>query len=913
MKKAVFPVVLTILALAQACQKEVASVESLSTEYSYTFALDESEELKSSLEGHRIVWESGDKVGVYTVSGESVSANRAGAVTLGNPCTFTVSSSVALKAGDYVYAYAPYNASAGTAPTAVSLTVPAEQNQTVTIFDGASLPLVAIPAQMTSALNPDTDRPLSTLRFANVAALLRFNIYSSSASYVGENIQEVRFAASSAICGTGTLNLKNVQEGSDATFALSGCTGKTVTTRVSGSLGTPSSKASAVSVYMGVVPATCTGTVTVITDKSDYVFTLSTAVAFGRNKMQPFSLDLANAGTIYPDTEVSFATVRGKAGDETTTLSNTMFNGRAYIEGLVLGDAGDPNMEQNLAGGFTVDGLSVYENCVSPSGARPNANNIFTWENDRTNYVESKDGSYGFRIKFSGPDANTLQRGDKVRIWLDGVKMVKETGPERYTIFNISHLEVVDAGQTIPVKNKTLSSLTDADIYTWVKISDLEFQIKRGCYANVREYDAIINPINEGIGYDELDVDGVRTKSFPAKDGAANLLYDGSGKGIYMLMNMNCAWRWNPSTKMRKQVPQGKGTMAGVLVHQLMERWGGNVGAYSIRPLEEGDIQFTGTSDWQDLVEWGFNLNTDAVGSFSWNSSTGTGGYDEKATGRNRLNATEATGMINNTGTVAQLYSGTNVNTPGTYGFSPEASYRAFNVSDYRCSKPTRNVEHKFGMAFTAMTFREYVYSFYEWDASGNWTGGVKGPVAEFSTAGKSASQVAIGFSMAGGYYNKSNANISWTRSSSFPIDWKVQWSTSHDGTTWTAWSDNGVANIATNVNALKLRSIPFATDKASMIVSYADAAAKSPVNTQAEWGFGMVPYRFSLPAGIMGQYKVRVRIVPTSLKMAEWNEGNGAEWTRSQEYKGGEISQSLPFSGPYTAITLEDVKVQYK
>lgn len=912
MKKQLFPVVLAVLLATQACQKEAAQPDSLSTEFTYTFAIDEGE--KSILEGSRVVWENGDKVGVYAVSGSTTSANRPGAVTPGNPCTFTISSSVALKAGDYVYAYAPYSAGAGSSPAAVSLTIPDVQEQALSVFDAASVPLVAIPAPIASALDPGTDRPVSTLRFANVTALARFNIYSSSASYAGEKIREVRFAASAAICGTGTLDMTAVREGVDETFALSGCTGRTVTTQVSGELSVPASKAMAEAVTMALVPGSYTGTVTVITDRSDYVFTLGSAVSFGRSRRQPFSLDLAHAGTIYPDTEVSFATVRGKASAATTTLSNTMFNGRAYIEGLMLGDAGDPNMEQNLAGGLTVDGLSVYETCVSPSGNRPNANNIYTWENDRTNYVESKDGSYGFRIKFSGPSANTVQRGDKVRIWLDGVKMVKETGPERYTIFNISHLEVVDAGQTIPVKNKTLSSLTDADIYTWVKISDLEFQIKRGCYANVREYDAIINPINEGIGYDEPDVDGARTKSFPAKDGAANLLYDGSGKGIYMLMNMNCAWRWNPSTKMRKQVPQGKGTMAGVLVHQLMERWGGNVGAYSIRPLEEGDIQFTGTSDWQDLVEWGFNLNTDAVGSFSWNSSTGTGGYDEKATGRNRLNATEATGMINNTGAVAQLYSGTNVNTPGTYGFSPEASYRAFNVSDYRCSKPTRNVEHKFGMAFTAMTFREYVYSFYEWDASGNWTGGVKGPVAEFSTAGKSASQVAIGFSMAGGYYNKSsNANISWTRSSSFPIDWKVQWSTSNDGTTWTAWSDNGVANIATNVNALKLRSIPFATDKASMIVSYADAAAKSPVNTQAEWGFGMVPYRFSLPAGIMGQYKVRVRIVPTSLKMAEWNEGNAAEWTRSQEYKGGEISNALPFSGPYTAITLEDVKIQYK
>lgn len=47
-------------------------------------------------------------------------------------------------------------------------------------------------------------------------------------------------------------------------------------------------------------------------------------------------------------------------------------------------------------------------------------NSITTDENDCTNYVQSLDGRYGFRLKFAAPADNVCLRGEQVKILLDG-------------------------------------------------------------------------------------------------------------------------------------------------------------------------------------------------------------------------------------------------------------------------------------------------------------------------------------------------------------------------------------------------------------------------------------------------------------------------------------------------------------
>ena len=608
--------------------------------------------------------------------------------------------------------------------------------------------------------------------------------------------------------------------------------------------------------------------------------------------------------------EISFEDIRTTYADGGTYAGDEAHED--YLLGLIIGEGGNPNMDQNINYGTTVDGLAANRD-------KSNANNIYTTENDRTNYVESIDGSFGFRIKYAEAEDNVLKRGDKVKIYLGGVRIIKESDPLRYTIANLDRVVVEETGVALPVKNKTVAALTDADIYTWCTLQDMEFQIKRGGYTNVREYDAIINPVNE-----ELPV--ATNQARRAKDGAANLLYDKDNSGIYMLVNMNCPWRWDSASKKKKAVPQGKGNLSGIIVHQEMERWGGNVGRYSIRPFDEDDIDIAqaSASSWTNLVEWTFTKKTWSVGSYSWNGNTAaTGGYYSTKTTdhyyQEFLNATEAAGMTNNTGDVAQLYL-ENLDFPQgktseSYPVVPAWGYRGLDVSNPTISTISNNVDQPFGMsAGSVIEFLCNYSGFYVWDASGNWTGETKGIVAEFSTAGVSGSEAALSFSIAGGQLNRANANnISWTFSSSFPIDWAVEYAVSENGTDFGSW--HRVVNAATGKDSFELRSVPFCVSEtnATVLDSFHSAAVGKPCYTNCDWGFGLVPYRFVLPAEVLGKARVKLRLVPASTRMAEWNYG-ASDWNKGQTFQGHRITQTFEFTGTQGgALCLEDILVQYK
>ena len=184
-----------------------------------------------------------------------------------------------------------------------------------------------------------------------------------------------------------------------------------------------------------------------------------------------------------------------------------------------------------------------------------------------------------------------------MKILLDGVTLSRESDPMRYTLRGLKagNIEKAAEASALEPKARTIATLTDDDIYTYCALSGLEFSVKEGAYTNVREYDAIGNPCNANLSF------AGGTQAQKAKDGAANLLYDGDNDAIYMLVNMNCGWR-----RTGRSVPQGVGTVSGIVVHTPMERWGGNVGRYSIRPFDEADIDIprAAASAYATLGEW---------------------------------------------------------------------------------------------------------------------------------------------------------------------------------------------------------------------------------------------------------------------------------------------------------------------
>lgn len=169
--------------------------------------------------------------------------------------------------------------------------------------------------------------------------------------------------------------------------------------------------------------------------------------------------------------EVSFADLRAlfTAEDKSYASDEDHID---YLLCRVIGDAGNPNMDQNLNTG---------------------PNSITTDENDCTNYVQSLDGRYGFRLKFAAPADNVCLRGEQVKILLDGVTLSRESDPMRYTLRGLKagNIEKAAEASALEPKARTIATLTDDDIYTYCALSGLEFSVKEGAYTNVREYDAI--------------------------------------------------------------------------------------------------------------------------------------------------------------------------------------------------------------------------------------------------------------------------------------------------------------------------------------------------------------------------------------------------------------------------------------
>ena len=225
-------------------------------------------------------------------------------------------------------------------------------------------------------------------------------------------------------------------------------------------------------------------------------------------------------------------------------------------------------------------------------------------ENERTAYLESVDGSYGFCLKFSDASQNVVSMADRVILRLDGLTLSRELAPQRYTLSGITSdkIRVIERNVQIPAKNLTISQITDADIYTWVSLQKVEIFCKDGCYTNASE------------GYslrDELNPAGAVA---PRWDVAPLMCSDATGDAIFMLTNAAVPWRrsTDPAFDVRWKgfLPPGAGTLSGVIVSDNVApvRWG-DLGRYQIRAMKAEDIDLNHEADKFSKVicEWTWN------------------------------------------------------------------------------------------------------------------------------------------------------------------------------------------------------------------------------------------------------------------------------------------------------------------
>jgi len=242
------------------------------------------------------------------------------------------------------------------------------------------------------------------------------------------------------------------------------------------------------------------------------------------------------------------------------------------IEGFIVSDAGNPNMETNPQ--------TVY-------------NNYDFTENSKTAYIEALDGAYGFRIKTITADENTLARYSRVIISLSGLTLEKESNPERYTLRGFASSNIISstkgAAADLPVKEKKISQLTDADVYTFVKLTGTEVACPLGTWVNV----------NGGyVIKSAWQTEGITNGAYV--DAVPTAIHDNAGGVANVLVNLLAPW-------CRSAINDGAGSISGIITHSKLVRYGagdGFIGKYFVRPVTDADIALGTTPLGTTIAEW---------------------------------------------------------------------------------------------------------------------------------------------------------------------------------------------------------------------------------------------------------------------------------------------------------------------
>ena len=276
----------------------------------------------------------------------------------------------------------------------------------------------------------------------------------------------------------------------------------------------------------------------------------------------------------YP-TVADFASVRALTPGEITLAQ--------YIEGFVVSDPASKNIVSS-----------------------PQTQQFFfdRGENDRTVYIESLDGQYGFCLKFATAEDNTLARFSKVRLAIAGATLEKKADPECYTISGLTAANILETSTPdefkIPVKTKSIAELTDADIYTLVSVTGLEIMCKDGAYTNCTD------------GYSFKDaLNAIGTATAPRWDVAPLMCYDKGGNSIFMLTNAAVSWRRHSSGRdleFNSIVAQGSGTFRGIVVaDDIAPIRFGDLGRYQLRAMTKEEIALNDEPFMKTVVEWNWN------------------------------------------------------------------------------------------------------------------------------------------------------------------------------------------------------------------------------------------------------------------------------------------------------------------
>ena len=376
---------------------------------------------------------------------------------------------------------------------------------------------------------------------------------------------------------------------------------------------------------------------------------------------------------------------------------------------------------------------------------------------DRTVYLESEDGRYGFNVLTATADDNVFDRYDRVQLLLKGAVLHGENDPDRYELSGITTSMIVGrtAGTAadIPVKEKYISELTDDDMYTYVTLKDCEFPVRQGS----------LTPIHDGY---TLADNAHRMTKYP------RLMRDIQGSSIYLCTNTTCPYRRDG-----RRLPYGSGKISGVVVFEYFKAYvygdgydtdtHGRIGTYQLRHQSYDDIQFDAEQSFSNLLtEYRYikDKAKETDGLTYWYPTYGKNG-------RFTHTSTRYAGCY---GCTTWNYLGWTGTTKGIAPFRNHVGDDGSGLgiiledgTDYNANKKIFNTDGKGqgtntnGNAWCNMYWWEEAANEGEEDTPNSW-------LVEFSTAGISTDRLSMQISVQGGRALELVG----------PIFWKAEWST---------------------------------------------------------------------------------------------------------------------------------------
>ena len=458
-----------------------------------------------------------------------------------------------------------------------------------------------------------------------------------------------------------------------------------------------------------------------------------------------------------------------------------------------------------------VEGVVVSDYRSENMALNPNisASSVDITRNNATVYIQDADGEAGVKMVFDEQGDNELRQGDRVTIDLAGCTLYHMGDPDRVCVSALSFRNVVRCAhgslEGVTVKEKKLGELSDSDIYTLTTVKDLELIFKDGSYTDI--YEGYGQP-TPGFSYEGY---------YPNRrmDGWASLMRDDQGLTAYLLVNTRCAWR-----KSGNPLPQGTGSVTGIIDHCPMRRYGGDMGRYSIRPLDESGIALSKkkNSPWKTLTGW--ELDGSAGQSLEFETmGVQTGLFKEGKKGDR---------VCSDCGQAA--------------GFFWTDSDSFIHVDN---DLNRLNVDNRGFNGNGALMLKGLTKNWYSFDSNGK-PGEGKSIFIEFDAKKAKGSLMTFSFSWVEG-------TAKAAEDYNYPGEWKVQM-TVDEGAHWI-----NLKETATGNGTIVLRSHPWWDAKIS----------GSKKQTGYDCGLGMQQRCFTIPAEAFGKKEVILRLTPASSKLS--------------------------------------------